>query len=139
MIATTGEAFRANKAAMDALVADLAARRQEAAAGGPPHLRQRHIERGKLMARDRVLQLLDPGSLGGLDALVFTGGIGEHAAEVRRRVCEQLGWLGIHLDQAANARHDIHIGAGNSSVDVLVIPTNEEWMIAHHTAELLGL
>ncbi len=62
MIATTGEAFRANKAAMDALVADLAARRQEAAAGGPPHLRQRHIERGKLMARDRVLQLLDPGS-----------------------------------------------------------------------------
>ncbi len=76
---------------------------------------------------------------GGLDALVFTGGIGEHAAEIRRRVCLQLEWLGIHLDAEANARHDIHIGAGNSSVDVLVIPTNEEWMMAHHAQTLLGL
>ena len=76
---------------------------------------------------------------GGLDALVFTGGIGEHAAEIRRRVCLQSEWLGIRLDAEANARHDIHIGAGNSSVDVLVIPTNEEWMMAHHAQTLLGL
>jgi acetate kinase len=76
---------------------------------------------------------------GGIDALVFTGGIGEHAAEVRRRVCLQCGWLGIQLNPEANARHDTHIGAGTSSVDVLVIPTNEEWMIAHHAQTLLGL
>lgn len=78
-------------------------------------------------------------SAGGLDALVFTGGIGEHAAEVRRRVCLQCGWLGIHLNPEANARHDLRISAHNSNVDVLVIPTNEEWMIAHHAQTLLGL
>lgn len=76
---------------------------------------------------------------GGIDALVFTGGIGEHAAEVRRRVCLQSEWLGIKLNPEANARHDLHIGAGNSSVDVLVIPTNEEWMMAHHAQTLLSL
>ena len=76
---------------------------------------------------------------GGIDALVFTGGIGEHAAEVRRRVCLQSEWLGIRLDPEANARHDIVISAGNSSVDVLVIPTNEEWMMAHHAQTLLSL
>jgi acetate kinase len=76
---------------------------------------------------------------GGLDALVFTGGIGEHAAEVRRRVCEQSEWLGIRLAPEANARHDIVISAGDSSVDVLVIPTNEEWMMAHHAQTLLAL
>ncbi len=76
---------------------------------------------------------------GGLDALVFTGGIGEHAAEVRRRVCLQSEWLGIRLDPEANARHDVVISAGDSSVDVLVIPTNEEWMMAHHAQTLLAL
>jgi acetate kinase len=76
---------------------------------------------------------------GGLDALVFTGGIGEHAAEVRRRVCLQSEWLGIRLNPEANARHDLQISAGNSSVDVLVIPTNEEWMMAHHAQTLLAL
>ncbi|UCV02689.1 acetate/propionate family kinase [Dechloromonas denitrificans] len=76
---------------------------------------------------------------GGIDALVFTGGIGEHAAEVRRRVCLQSEWLGIRLNPEANARHDLFISAGNSSVDVLVIPTNEEWMMAHHAQTLLAL
>ena len=76
---------------------------------------------------------------GGLDALVFTGGIGEHAAEVRRRVCLQSEWLGIRVNPEANARHELRISAGNSSVDVLVIPTNEEWMMAHHAQTLLGL
>ena len=76
---------------------------------------------------------------GGLDALVFTGGIGEHAAEVRRRVGAQCAWLGIDLDPAANAGHATHIGQAGSAVDVLVIPTNEEWMIAHHTQTLLGI
>jgi acetate kinase len=76
---------------------------------------------------------------GGIDALVFTGGIGEHAAEVRRRVCLQLEWLGLRLDPEANARHANVISAGNSNVDVLVIPTNEEWMMAHHAQTLLAL
>jgi acetate kinase len=76
---------------------------------------------------------------GGIDALVFTGGIGEHAAEVRRRVCLLSEWLGIRLNPEANARHDLIIAAGNSSVDVLVIPTNEEWMMAHHAQTLLAL
>ncbi|MBS1160381.1 MAG: acetate kinase [Proteobacteria bacterium] len=76
---------------------------------------------------------------GGIDALVFTGGIGEHAAEVRRRVCIQSEWLGIRVNPEANARHDLNIAAGTSSVDVLVIPTNEEWMMAHHAQTLLAL
>jgi acetate kinase len=78
-------------------------------------------------------------AIGGLDALVFTGGIGEHAAEIRRRVCLQAAWLGIELDETANAEHQIRISAPRSAVDVLVIPTNEEWMIARHTATLLNL
>lgn len=76
---------------------------------------------------------------GGIDALVFTGGIGEHAAEVRRRACLLSAWLGIRLNPEANARHDVHIAASDSSVDVLVIPTNEEWMMAHHAQTLLAL
>lgn len=76
---------------------------------------------------------------GGVDGIVFTGGIGEHAAEVRRRVCEQLGWLGAHLDLEANANDEIHIGATQSSVELLVIPTNEELMMALHVQNLLDL
>lgn len=76
-------------------------------------------------------------ALGGLDALVFTGGIGEHAAEVRSRVCGALGWLGVRIDEAANSTHKWRIATADFSVDVLVLPTNEEWMIARHTAELV--
>ena len=76
-------------------------------------------------------------ALHGLDALVFTGGIGEHAAPVRERVCAALGWLGIEFDPAANARDAQRISWAGSAVDVLVLPTNEEWMIARHTAKLL--
>jgi len=78
-------------------------------------------------------------ALGGIDALVFTGGIGEHAADIRRRVCSQLAWLGLLLDDAANAADQLHISTPESGVDVLVIPTNEEWMIAHHAQNLLAL
>ncbi|CAG0970558.1 acetate kinase [Rhodocyclaceae bacterium] len=77
-------------------------------------------------------------ALGGLDALVFTGGIGEHAGPVRERVCTALGWLGIDFDAAANAADARRISRPGSGVDVLVLPTNEEWMIARHTAELVG-
>ena len=75
--------------------------------------------------------------IGGLDALVFTGGIGEHAAEVRRRVCAQLQWLGVDLDQAANENKATRISKAGSQTEVLVIPTDEEWMIAQHTQNLI--
>jgi len=76
---------------------------------------------------------------GGLDALVFTGGIGEHAAPVRSRICALSAWLGVELDAAANARGELRLSSAASRVEVLAVPTNEEWMIAHHTVELLGL
>ncbi|MDP1524852.1 MAG: acetate/propionate family kinase [Rhodocyclaceae bacterium] len=76
-------------------------------------------------------------ALGGIDALVFTGGIGEHAAPVREKVCRTLGWIGIDFDAAANEQKATRISQPGSRVDVLVLPTNEEWMIARHTAELL--
>ena len=69
-------------------------------------------------------------ALGGLDALVFTAGIGEHSAPMRERICAYLQWLGVTLDPAANAQHAARINATASTVDVLVIPTNEELVIA---------
>ncbi len=77
-------------------------------------------------------------AIGGLDALVFTGGIGEHAAEIRRRIGEGCAWLGLDLDAAANGRNEKRISTAGSRVDALVIPADEEWMIAHHTRNLLG-
>ncbi|MDP1605048.1 MAG: acetate/propionate family kinase [Rhodocyclaceae bacterium] len=76
-------------------------------------------------------------AIGGLDALVFTGGIGEHAAPVRANVCQQLGWLGVDFDAAANAAAATRISTAPSRAAALVLPTNEEWMLARHTAELL--
>jgi acetate kinase len=76
-------------------------------------------------------------ALGGLDALVFTGGIGERGAAVREKVCAGLGWLGARLDQAANAANATRISGADSRIDVCVIPTNEEWIIARHTARLV--
>lgn len=72
--------------------------------------------------------------LGGLDLLVFTAGIGEHSAELRRRVVEALGWLGLVLDDAANAAHAPVISAAGSRVLIGVEPTNEEWIAACHAA-----
>jgi acetate kinase len=76
-------------------------------------------------------------ALGGLDALIFTGGIGEHAAPVRAQVCAKLEWMGLEFDAAANATDNARISTAASRVAACVIPTNEEWMIARHTAELL--
>ena len=72
-------------------------------------------------------------ALGGLDALVFTAGIGEHAAPIRERVCQAAAWLGVELDPAANATGGPCISTTGSRVPVWVIPTNEELMIARHT------
>jgi acetate kinase len=76
-------------------------------------------------------------ALQGLDALVFTGGIGEHAASVRAAVCREAGWLGITLDEAANLNHGPRISTPQSLVSAWVIPTDEEFIIARHTLEVL--
>jgi acetate kinase len=75
--------------------------------------------------------------LGGLDAFVFTAGIGEHCARVRAALCSNLAWLGIKLDEQANAADGPRISAPDSAVSVWVIPTNEELMIAQHTLALV--
>jgi len=79
-------------------------------------------------------------ALGGLDALVFTAGIGENAAAIRERVCRDAAWLGVELDAVANANPDKSgcITTGQSRVTGWVIPTNEELMIARHTSRVLG-
>ncbi|OWU81047.1 acetate/propionate family kinase [Phaeobacter sp. 22II1-1F12B] len=72
-------------------------------------------------------------ALGGIDGLVFSGGVGENAAEIRARVVEGLGFLGLSLDQTANQQRETRIGDGK--VDILVIPTNEELVIARSVAD----
>jgi acetate kinase len=77
-------------------------------------------------------------ALGGLDALVFTGGIGEHASEIRRRVCEQAAWLGVSLDPDLNTSLSGagRISAPDSKVSAWAIPTDEDLMIARHVWRL---
>ncbi len=75
--------------------------------------------------------------LGGLDTLVFAGGIGEHAAEVRARICAGLGFLGLELDAVHNATHAAVISSAASRVTVRIIPTNEERLIAQLVQRLL--
>jgi acetate kinase len=77
--------------------------------------------------------------LGGLDALVFTAGIGENSPEIRSRICRSSAWLGIDMDVTANAKGGPQISRQGSRVSAWVIPTNEELMIARHTSALLGL
>lgn len=76
-------------------------------------------------------------SLGGLDTLIFTAGIGEHMAAIRQSVCERLACFGVHLDAEANARHDPVISAGTSTVSVRIVPADEEAVILHETLVLL--
>ena len=77
-------------------------------------------------------------ALGGLDPLVFSGGIGEHAALIRARACDGLGFLGLELDQQRNLANEGVISAESSRVVVRVIPTDEEWMIARTVCRILG-
>jgi acetate kinase len=76
--------------------------------------------------------------LRGIDGLVFTAGIGENSAEVRRRIGEASAWLGVEIDPAANETGGPRISKAGSRVSAWVIPTNEELMIARHTGSLLG-
>jgi len=77
-------------------------------------------------------------ALGGLDGLVFTGGIGEHSAAVREQVCRDAAWLGIELDSRANAAGGPCITKADSRVSAWVIPTDEDLMIARHTLNLIS-
>lgn len=76
--------------------------------------------------------------LGGLDALVFTAGIGENAADVRRRIVDSSGWLGLAIDETANKARQFDISARLEGPRVLMIPTDEELMIARHTLRILA-
>lgn len=78
-------------------------------------------------------------SLGGLDGLVFTAGIGENSPAIRARIGAACAWLGLELDAGANARGGVLISAPGSRVAAFVVPTDEELMIARHTGRLLGL
>ncbi len=75
--------------------------------------------------------------LGGLDLLVFTGGIGEKAALIRERVCKDMQWLGLSINDKANQDNQQVISDAKSAVEILVIPTDEEQIIANHTFDLL--
>jgi len=77
--------------------------------------------------------------LGGIDALVFTAGMGENSPEIRRRICEASSWLGIELEAEANANGALRISTAQSRVSAWIVPTNEELMIARHTGAILGL
>jgi acetate kinase len=77
-------------------------------------------------------------ALGGLDAFVFTAGIGENSPTMRALIAERLAWLGIALDAAANSKGSTLVSKKDSRIPVYVIPTNEELMIARHTLELLS-
>lgn len=77
-------------------------------------------------------------ALGGLDAFVFTAGIGENSPEMRVRIVNALAWLGARIDPSANAARSLQISAPDSRIALYVIPTNEELMIARHTLDLIG-
>ena len=77
-------------------------------------------------------------SMGGLDGIVFTAGIGENSPEIRQRICERLTWLGLTLDPAANRENRPEIQAPSSRVRVWVLPTDEELTIARHTFSLVA-
>jgi acetate kinase len=72
-------------------------------------------------------------ALGGLDALVFTGGIGEHSDLIRAQVCHQAAWMGLELDDVANAATTTRISMLDSKISAWIVPTDENLMIAHHT------
>jgi acetate kinase len=76
-------------------------------------------------------------ALQGLDAFVFTAGIGENSVSIRSRIVERLAWLGVTLDPAENSKHAGKISRSDSRIPVYVVPTDEESMIAQHTLALL--
>jgi acetate kinase len=76
-------------------------------------------------------------ALQGIDAFVFTAGIGENSSAIRARVAEKLAWLGVVLDAEENAKHGLRISTVGSRVPIYIVPTDEERMIAEHTLSVL--
>lgn len=76
-------------------------------------------------------------ALGGLDVLVFTGGIGENSWQIRHAVCQDSEWLGIEIDTTLNKTKQLMISSPKSFVDIYAIPTDEEWVIANHCFRLI--
>lgn len=77
-------------------------------------------------------------ALGGLDSIVFTGRIGEHATAIRERVCRQASWFGVQLDEEANQHHGPRISKLESPVSAWAIRTNDELMVARHVQSVLA-
>jgi acetate kinase len=75
-------------------------------------------------------------ALGGLDALIFTGGIGEHSSEIRAKICQQVAWLGLEIDLSANDTAAACVSTPKSKLSTWVVPTDENLMIARHTLKL---
>ena len=75
-------------------------------------------------------------AMGGLDVLVFTGGIGENSAEIRERICHKLGFLGVDVEHKLNQQNEASISSKRSKVEVMAIPTNEELMIVKHARRI---
>lgn len=90
---------------------------------------------GASIAREAAIMA---NSLGGMDCLVFTGGIGEHAKEIRENVCQRLSWLGLHMDRVANDAGSECISTPDSKIEARTIPTNEEVVIARHCMKTLA-
>jgi acetate kinase len=86
-------------------------------------------------AAQEIAALLIP--LNGIDALVFTAGIGEHAFVVRQKICQWFAWMGLNINETANQNNETIISDPNSKIIVAVIPTNEELMIANHTVQIV--
>ena len=104
------------------------------AAGTDSHAREA-VESFCYIARKHIGAMA--AALGGLDLLAFTAGIGENAPEVRRRICEGLGYLGVALDPAANEHNAQIVSMPGARCQVCIVPTNEELQIARSTAEFL--
>ena len=75
--------------------------------------------------------------LGGLDRIIFTAGVGEHAPIIREKVCNQLAWLGVKIDDTLNQSSQKEIASDSSTVRVQVLPTDEEWMLAKYATQLV--
>ncbi|HEX7111864.1 MAG TPA: acetate/propionate family kinase [Mizugakiibacter sp.] len=108
---------------------------RELEASGDPHA-QEALELFAYRAACEIGAMV--ATLDGLDALVFTAGIGERSAAMRQRICARLRWLGVALDAQANARHALRIGTPQAAVEVLVVPTDEEAVIAQAARDALA-
>lgn len=116
-------------------VSGISADMRDLEASGDPRAREA-IELFVFRAAREIAALTN--TLAGLDCLVFTAGIGEHSSTVRKAVCNRLGWLGVTLDENSNLAHGPVISTPASTVEVRVMPTDEEIVISRHVLKVIG-